>query len=92
MRDSLAAICTGLLLSVPLLFDFLMGLIMKCTHCGKEVILKPSAAERARKDVTGKSAAYFTALFPRHAACELALRTSRAEALRSVGKPLDQYC
>lgn len=65
---------------------------MRCTHCNKEIILTPSAAERARKDVTGKSAAYYTALFPRHAACELALRNNRAEALRSVGKPSDQFC
>ena len=65
---------------------------MRCTHCNKEVVLIPSATERARKDVTGKSAAYYTALFPRHAACELALRNNRAEALRSVGKPLDQFC
>ena len=65
---------------------------MRCTHCNKEIILIPSAAERARQDVTGKSAAYYTALFPRHAACELALRNNRAEALRSAGKPLDQFC
>ena len=65
---------------------------MNCTHCGKPVVLIPSAKERALKDVTGKSAAYYTSLFPRHAACEQALRDNRAEALRSVGKPLDQYC
>lgn len=65
---------------------------MNCTHCGKPVVLIPSAVERARTDVTGKSAAYYTSLFPRHAACELALRENRAEALRSVGKPLDQFC
>ena len=65
---------------------------MKCIHCNKEVILVPSAADRARKDVTGKSAAYYTALFPRHAACELSLRENRAAALASVGKPLDQFC
>ena len=65
---------------------------MKCTHCNQEVILVPSAIERARKDVTGKSAAYYTALFPRHAACELALRENRAAALASVGKPRDQFC
>jgi hypothetical protein len=44
---------------------------MNCTICGKRVVLIPSAAERARKDVTGKSAKYYTALFPRHAECEL---------------------
>lgn len=52
-------------------------------------MLIPSAAERAAKDVTGKTAAYYAKLFPRHAKCELELRDNRAEALRSVGKPLD---
>lgn len=65
---------------------------MKCTHCGKEVVLLPSAAERAAKDVTGKSAAYYTSLFPRHAACELALRENRRAALAAVGKPADKFC
>ena len=65
---------------------------MKCTHCGKEVILIPSAAERSRKDRSGHSAAYYTALFPRHTACELALRENRAAALASVGKPADKFC
>lgn len=65
---------------------------MKCTHCGKEVVLVPSAAERAARDVTGKSAAYYTRLFPRHAECELALRTDRRAALAAVGKPADEFC
>lgn len=65
---------------------------MNCTHCGKRVILLPSAAERAAKDITGKSAEYYTKLFPRHVECELALRNNRTKALRSVGKPLDQFC
>ena len=47
---------------------------MKCKHCNKEVILVPSAAERAAKDTTGKTAKYYTSLFPYHADCELALR------------------
>lgn len=62
---------------------------MNCTHCGKRVVLIPSAAKRAARDVTGKTAAYYTKLFPRHTKCELELRDNRAEALRSVGKPLD---
>ena len=63
---------------------------MKCTHCGKEVVLVPSAAERAAKDVTGKSAAYYTSLFPRHTACELELRNRSVAAVlnsRSLNKP-----
>lgn len=65
---------------------------MKCLHCGKEVVLVPSAAERARKDVNRRPAAYYTSLFPRHAACELALRENRAAALATVGKPPDKPC
>lgn len=34
-----------------------------CTICGKPIVLVPSAAERARKDVTGKSAAYYNMAF-----------------------------
>lgn len=49
---------------------------MKCTHCKREIVLIPSAAERAKKDVTGKSAEYYTKLFPRHAKCELELRNA----------------
>ena len=44
---------------------------MYCTICGKRVVLIPSAQERAAKDVTGKTADYYTKLFPRHSACEL---------------------
>ena len=47
---------------------------MNCTHCGKRVVLIPSATERAAKDVTGKTAACYIKLFPRHAKCELELR------------------
>ena len=42
----------------------------KCTFCGKLVVLVPSAAERAAKDVTGqKTAAYYTSLFTSHSDC-----------------------
>lgn len=54
---------------------------MKCKHCGKEVVLVPSAAERAKKDVTGKTAAYYTSLFDYHTACTL---KSRAEGVREL--------
>lgn len=47
---------------------------MNCTVCGKPVVLVPSAAERARSDVTGKTAAYYTKLFPTHASCTLSKR------------------
>lgn len=54
---------------------------MKCKHCNKEVVLVPSAAERAAKDVTGKTAKYYTSLFPYHADCELALRVKATNEL-----------
>lgn len=44
---------------------------MNCTICGKPIVLSPSASERAAKDVTGKSAAYYTSLFTEHAQCAL---------------------
>lgn len=47
---------------------------MNCSHCGKPIVLIPSAQERAKKDVCGNSAAYYTSLFTIHAACQLELR------------------
>ena len=52
---------------------------MNCTICGKPVVLVPSAAERAAKDVTGKSAAYYTSLFTEHSACVLAKHHTRED-------------
>jgi hypothetical protein len=54
---------------------------MKCKHCMKEVVLSPSAAERAAKDVTGKPASYYTSLFPYHAECQLAMRQQATREL-----------
>lgn len=54
---------------------------MICDLCGKPVVLSPSAAERAKKDVTGKSAAYYTSLFPRHAVCEIQKREAEVTEL-----------
>lgn len=47
-----------------------------CTICGKPIVLSPSAAERAAKDVTGKSAAYYTNLFTEHSECTIAKRNA----------------
>jgi len=47
---------------------------MKCSICGKRIVLVPSAAERARKDVTGKSAKYYESLFREHTDCALQKR------------------
>lgn len=52
-----------------------------CSLCGKPIVLVPSAAERAAKDVTGKSAAYYTSLFTEHAQCALRKRTQDTNAL-----------
>lgn len=54
---------------------------MNCTVCHKPIILVPSAAERARQDVTGKSASYYTRLFTTHAECAIAQRESDTRAL-----------
>lgn len=45
-----------------------------CTICGKPIALVPSAKERAAKDVTGKSAAYYEGLFTYHSECSLRKR------------------
>lgn len=47
---------------------------MNCSICQKPITLSPSAAERAAKDVTGKTAAYYTSLFRTHTDCELEKR------------------
>lgn len=54
---------------------------MNCTICGKPIILVPSAKERAAKDVTGKTAAYYTSLFREHADCALKKRGEETSAL-----------
>lgn len=45
---------------------------MKCTICTKEIVLVPSAAERAKK--YGGSPSDYTKLFRTHAHCQLAKR------------------
>lgn len=59
---------------------------MNCLHCHEPIVLVPSAAERSAKDVTGKSAAYYTALFPYHATCTLAMRQESTLALMRAYK------
>lgn len=54
---------------------------MNCTICGKPIVLVPSAAERAAKDVTGKSAAFYTGLFTEHSQCVLRKRLAGDRAL-----------
>lgn len=60
---------------------------MNCTLCGRPIVLVPSAAERAAKDVTGKPAAYYTSLFRQHSGCLLAKRAEDTTALmRRIGE------
>ena len=63
---------------------------MKCKHCHKEIILVPSAAERAAKDVTGKTAAHYTSLFDYHSECALELRRQSTEALMRYHRETNQ--
>lgn len=57
---------------------------MNCTICGKPVVLVPSAQERSKRDVCGNTAAYYTALFPTHAAC--VLEKNRKETSEMIEK------
>jgi len=57
------------------------SLTMNCSICGKPIVLVPSAAERAKKDVTGKTAAYYTSLFTSHSNCSLAKNCADTKAL-----------
>lgn len=52
---------------------------MKCNLCGKEVVLVPSAKERAAKH--GGQASDYTKLFPQHAACILTKRAADTSQL-----------
>lgn len=48
---------------------------MNCKICNKPIVLGPTAAERAAKDTTGKTATYYTNLFQTHATCALEQRS-----------------
>ena len=54
---------------------------MNCRYCKKPIILIPSAEERAKKDVTGKSAAYYKRLFTSHSQCLVEARSRDARML-----------
>lgn len=53
---------------------------MNCTLCGKPITLNPSAEERAAKDPSGKSAAYYRGLFTTHSECVLKIRHTLPKA------------
>ena len=72
---------------------------MKCIHCNEEIVLVPSAAERAAKDPTGKPASYYTNLFREHSECALARRailtshtmTWARKEIPRIDKPKSQH-
>lgn len=58
---------------------------MNCLHCGKKIVLVPSAQERARK-YGGKPSDY-SALFTVHAQCQIEKRNAMTlELIRSQNK------
>ncbi len=60
-----------------------------CTICGHRIVLSPSAEERARNDVTGKSAAYYRSLFTYHTECNI-IKRDHPERLAAHIKEMDQ--
>lgn len=54
---------------------------MDCIICGKPIVLVPSAVERAARDISGKTAAYYANLFTVHAQCQLDKREADTLAL-----------
>ncbi len=53
--------------------------MMKCAICSKEIVLVPSATERAKK--FGETAAYYTKLFTTHSRCFINRRSTESAAL-----------
>lgn len=54
----------------------------KCTICGHEVVLIPSAEHRASKDVSGQmTAKNYLDLFPAHGTCIVAKRSQESRDL-----------
>jgi hypothetical protein len=52
---------------------------MNCTHCGKPVVLVPSATERAQR--YGGTPNDYVKLFPIHAQCQLDARKAATSEL-----------
>lgn len=58
---------------------------MKCTICNKEIVLVPSAAERAKK--YGGTPSYYTSLFTEHADCAIKKReTETLDLVRRINQ------
>lgn len=62
---------------------------MNCSICGKPVTLVPSAQERAKKDVCGNPASYYTAILTTHADCALAQSRQETSDLLNRLRHLD---
>ena len=62
---------------------------MKCTHCGKEIVLIPSANERAAK--YGGTPEFYTRLFSMHNKCIMELRRKRGMNIKdAINTPLNE--
>jgi len=55
---------------------------MNCSHCGKPIVLVPSAIERAKK--FGGPPSKYTKLFTMHAQCQI---DKRNQSLRANSQP-----
>ena len=61
----------------------------KCTICKKEIVLVPSAAERAKK--YGGKASDYTSMFTAHAECYVKQRSDTSvELLRKIVKESEE--
>lgn len=61
---------------------------MKCTHCNEEVVLVPSATERAAK--YGGTPDFYTKLFPMHNKCIMELRRKSTMELMKNARRVHQ--
>ena len=58
---------------------------MKCTHCKKEIVLIPSAKERAEK--FGGVPSDYTKLFTMHSSCQLeAMEQQTSDLIKTLTK------
>lgn len=56
-----------------------------CPECGKKIILNPSAEQRAKKDLSGNTATYYTSLFTIHSDCQIKKRNRETiELIRRI--------
>lgn len=63
----------------------------KCTICNKEIILSPSAEERAKK--YGGKASDYTKLFTTHATCAVNKRSNvNIELMRKINNDFINSC